>query len=112
MSSFSIFQIAGSALTAQSQRLNVSASNLANADSVVGQIEQGPGAPRGAIDEIELEIADYNAMGTFGLALTIGGTGLFVQTPKDELQASLAAVQEALETIYPAPALVKELAGK
>ncbi|EJC61514.1 flagellar basal body rod protein FlgC [Alcaligenes ammonioxydans] len=36
MSSFSIFQIAGSALTAQSQRMNVSASNLANADSVVG----------------------------------------------------------------------------
>ena len=36
MSSFSIFQIAGSALTAQSQRLNVSASNIANADSAVG----------------------------------------------------------------------------
>lgn len=34
MSSTSIFQIAGSALTAQSQRLNVTASNLANADSV------------------------------------------------------------------------------
>jgi len=36
MSSFSLFQIAGSALTAQSQRMNVSASNLANADSVAG----------------------------------------------------------------------------
>ncbi|MFA5664311.1 flagellar basal body rod protein FlgC [Castellaniella sp.] len=35
MSSFSIFQIAGSALTAQSQRMNVAASNIANADSVV-----------------------------------------------------------------------------
>lgn len=32
----SIFQIAGSALTAQSQRINVAASNLANADSVAG----------------------------------------------------------------------------
>ena len=32
--SFSIFSIAGSALTAQTQRMNVSASNLANADSV------------------------------------------------------------------------------
>ncbi|MVW69995.1 flagellar basal body rod protein FlgC [Bordetella sp. 15P40C-2] len=32
----SIFQIAGSALTAQSQRMNVSASNLANANSVAG----------------------------------------------------------------------------
>jgi len=36
MSAFSIFQIAGSALTAQSQRMNVTASNLANADSVAG----------------------------------------------------------------------------
>jgi len=34
MSTFTIFQIAGSALTAQSQRMNVAASNLANADSV------------------------------------------------------------------------------
>ena len=32
----SIFDIAGSALNAQSQRMNVSASNLANADSVAG----------------------------------------------------------------------------
>jgi flagellar basal-body rod protein FlgC len=36
MSLFNIFNIAGSAMTAQSQRLNVVASNLANADSVTG----------------------------------------------------------------------------
>ena len=36
MSSISIFQIAGSALAAQSQRMNVAASNLANAESVAG----------------------------------------------------------------------------
>ena len=36
MSMFSIFDISASALTAQSQRMNVSASNLANADSVAG----------------------------------------------------------------------------
>lgn len=36
MSLFNVFDIAGSALTAQSQRLNVTASNLANAESVVG----------------------------------------------------------------------------
>lgn len=36
MSLFSIFDISGSALSAQSQRLNVSASNLANADSRTG----------------------------------------------------------------------------
>lgn len=34
--SYSIFQIAGSALTAQSMRMNVSASNIANADSAAG----------------------------------------------------------------------------
>ena len=36
MSDYRIFAIAGSALTAQSARLNAVASNLANADSVVG----------------------------------------------------------------------------
>ena len=36
MSDFRVFAIAGSALTAQSARLNAVASNLANADSVVG----------------------------------------------------------------------------
>ena len=36
MSMFSVFNVAGSALTAQSMRLNAVASNLANADSVVG----------------------------------------------------------------------------
>lgn len=33
---FNVFSIAGSALTAQSARLNATASNLANADSVAG----------------------------------------------------------------------------
>ena len=36
MSVFNVFTIAGSALTAQSARLNAVASNLANADSVAG----------------------------------------------------------------------------
>lgn len=36
MSLVNVFNIAGSALTAQSARLNATASNLANADSIVG----------------------------------------------------------------------------
>ncbi|HEY3590932.1 MAG TPA: flagellar basal body rod protein FlgC [Buttiauxella sp.] len=36
MSLFSILDISGSAMAAQSKRLNVSASNMANADSAVG----------------------------------------------------------------------------
>ena len=43
MSLLSIFDIAGSALSAQSQRMNVAASNMANADSVVGP----DGQPKG-----------------------------------------------------------------
>lgn len=39
MSSFRIFDIAGSALSAQSVRLNTVASNLANADAVSGDAE-------------------------------------------------------------------------
>ncbi len=36
MSMFSIFNVSGSAISAQSQRLNVVASNLANADAIAG----------------------------------------------------------------------------
>ena len=36
MSMFKIFEVSGSAVSAQSQRLNVVASNLANADTVAG----------------------------------------------------------------------------
>jgi len=36
MSMFNIFNVAGSAVSAQAQRLNVVASNLANADTVAG----------------------------------------------------------------------------
>lgn len=36
MSMFSVFDISGSAMSAQAQRMNVTASNMANADSVAG----------------------------------------------------------------------------
>ncbi|HEU4485814.1 MAG TPA: flagellar basal body rod protein FlgC [Povalibacter sp.] len=40
MSSFKIFEVAGSGMSAQSVRLNATASNLANADSVSGDPNQ------------------------------------------------------------------------
>jgi flagellar basal-body rod protein FlgC len=40
MSLFGVFDISGSAMNAQSVRLNVTASNLANADSVAGKPEE------------------------------------------------------------------------
>ena len=46
MSSFKAFDIAGSGMAAQSVRLNTTASNLANADSVSGDRRHGlQGAP-------------------------------------------------------------------
>jgi flagellar basal-body rod protein FlgC len=41
MSMFSIFGVSGSAVSAQSQRLNVVASNMANADAVAGPDGKG-----------------------------------------------------------------------
>ena len=41
MSMFSIFNVSGSAISAQAQRLNVVASNMANADAVAGPDGQG-----------------------------------------------------------------------
>ncbi|MWL75083.1 flagellar basal body rod protein FlgC, partial [Escherichia coli] len=74
MALLNIFDIAGSALTAQSQRLNVAASNLANADSVTGpdgqpyrakqvvfQVNAAPGAATGGVkvaDVIESQAPD------------------------------------------------------
>ncbi|WP_275554810.1 flagellar basal body rod protein FlgC [Mixta sp. Marseille-Q2659] len=62
MALLNIFDIAGSAMTAQSQRLNVAASNLANADSVTGpdgqpyvakqvvfQVDAAPGQATGGV---------------------------------------------------------------
>ncbi|YCH30578.1 flagellar basal body rod protein FlgC [Erwinia sp. D4-22] len=74
MSLFSIFDISGSAMTAQSKRLNVSASNMANADSVAGpdgspyrarqvvfRVNQAPGQEIGGVrvsDVIESDAPD------------------------------------------------------
>ncbi|MEE2025840.1 MULTISPECIES: flagellar basal body rod protein FlgC [Alkalimonas] len=40
MSSFKVFDIAGSGMTAQSVRLNTTASNIANANSISSSVEQ------------------------------------------------------------------------
>jgi flagellar basal-body rod protein FlgC len=61
---FNVFSIAGSALTAQSARLNATASNLANADSMAG----ADGRPYAAKQVI------FKAMPVEG-----GGTGVRVQ---------------------------------
>jgi len=64
MSLFNVFNIAGSAVQAQSQRLNVVASNLANAESVAGP----DGQP-------------YKARHVIFQAQAIGGQPADAQTP-------------------------------
>jgi len=61
-SSVGIFQIAGSAMTAQSQRMNTTASNLANADSVAGP----DGQPYRA-RQVVFELASANGQGIGGV---------------------------------------------
>ena len=58
MSMFRIFDVAGSAVSAQSQRLNVVASNLANADTVAG--------PDGAAYKARQVIFQTRLMGAVG----------------------------------------------
>ena len=54
MSMFNIFNVSGSAASAQSQRLNVVASNLANADTVARPRRPGlQGAPGGVPDRAD-----------------------------------------------------------
>lgn len=60
MSLLNVFEIAGSAMTAQSQRLNVVASNLANADSVTS----ANGQPYRAKQVIFSELAVGGATGS------------------------------------------------
>src|SRR5262245_24207678 len=64
MSLFQIFNVAGSATSAQSQRLNVVASNLANADTVAGPDGQAYKA-RQVVFQTQLmgEVAGGNAAG-------------------------------------------------
>lgn len=65
MSNFTIFSIAGSALTSQSQRMNVSASNLANAESVAG--------PNGQPYKARQVVFQMQPLGGQGLSQPVGG---------------------------------------
>ena len=60
--SVGIFQIAGSAMAAQSQRMNTTASNLANADSV-----SGPDGKPYRARQVVFEMAPGNGQGIGGV---------------------------------------------
>jgi flagellar basal-body rod protein FlgC len=67
MSMFNIFNVSGSAASAQSQRLNVVASNLANADTVAGPDGQAYKA-RHVVFQTELMGAGVGNAGVAGAA--------------------------------------------
>lgn len=86
MALLNIFDVAGSALTAQSKRMNVAASNLANADSVTGpdgqpyrakqvvfQVDAAPGQATLAHDTASRRAA--SATSALPPALSIGNCG-------------------------------------
>jgi flagellar basal-body rod protein FlgC len=65
MSMFKIFNVAGSAVSAQAQRLNVVASNLANADTVAGP-DRSPYKAR----QVVFSTTPMGEVGTAGVSVT------------------------------------------
>jgi flagellar basal-body rod protein FlgC len=70
MSSFRIFDIAGSGMSAQSVRLNTVASNLANAESVSGDAATAYRAKHPVFEAVRAELAGRN-MGEQGAAVRV-----------------------------------------
>src|SRR5579875_1975969 len=58
MSLFNVFNVAGSAMTAQSQRLNTTASNLANADSATSASGQAYRAKQVVFESVPMDGAN------------------------------------------------------
>ena len=87
MSLLKIFDVAGSAVSAQSQRLNVVASNLANADTVAG--------PDGGAYKARQVVFQTVLMGSAGGPGAGLGTGIArdVMTPGGRAQPALSYAQ-------------------
>ena len=76
MSMFRIFDVAGSAVSAQSQRLNVVASNLANADTVAG--------PDGKAYKARQVVFQTELMGAAGALGPDSSAGVRVSTVRED----------------------------
>ncbi len=72
MSSFRIFDIAGSGMSAQSVRLNTVASNLANAESVSGDAKTAYRARHPVFEAVRAQLAGQSG-GEQGAAVRING---------------------------------------
>ena len=62
MSLFNVFDVAGSAMNAQSMRMNVTASNLANADNVSGDPEKVYRARQPVFSSFSTSLADQTGV--------------------------------------------------
>jgi flagellar basal-body rod protein FlgC len=73
MSSFKAFEIAGSGMAAQSVRLNTTASNLANADSVSGDAASVYKARHPIFEAVKASLAAQGAGRETGAAVKVSG---------------------------------------
>ena len=67
MSMFSIFSVSGSAISSQSQRLNVVASNMANADAVAGPDGKGYKARQVVFETVPMGSAEASGVRVSGV---------------------------------------------
>ena len=87
MSSFKVFDIAGSGMSAQSVRLNATASNLANADSVAATPEAAYRAKHPVFQAIEPATAGTpSPAGNPGAAVRVAGVIESVDAPERRYQ--------------------------
>ena len=73
MSSFKAFEIAGSGMAAQSVRLNTTASNLANADSVSGDAATVYKARHPIFEAVKASLAGQGNQRENGAAVKVSG---------------------------------------
>ena len=91
MSSFKIFDVAGSGMSAQSVRLNTTASNLANADSVSGDPNQVYKAKHPLFEAIRA------GLGTNGVSNGVAVKGIY-EPPRRLRRATSPAIRWPIRT--------------
>jgi flagellar basal-body rod protein FlgC len=84
MSSFKVFDIAGSGMAAQSVRLNTVASNLANAESVSGDAKTAYRARHPVFEAVRAQTAAMQGMGGADAAVRV--TGIVEDTKAPEMR--------------------------
>lgn len=101
MSLFPIFEIAGSAMQAQSERMNVAASNLANADSVAGP----DGKPYTA-KEVWFQALGKAGQGGVTVAKVVNSTAPFKQVYKPDAPNANAEGYVTMPNVNPVAEMV------